>query len=98
MSRLDVLIDDLLQEGKRPPKSQIDKLIQAYAKLLYASRVAPGMKAQQRMYDAYWKLHERMSTKYPHVDMSSRDFRQKLEAKAREWERSQAFKGPGVWW
>ncbi len=97
-SLLEGLRDLTEAKGKRPPKSQIDKLVQAYGKLLYASRVAPGTRDRERMYNAFWKLHERMSTKYPHVDMTSRDFWRALENKAREWERKQTFKGPGVWW
>lgn len=85
-------------EGKRPPKKQIEALIQAYAKLLYAGKIAPGMKDQQRMYDAFWDKYQQMSTKYPHVDMTSRDFWDALRRKAEAWTATQAFKGPGVWW
>ena len=83
---------------KRPPKSQIDKLVQAFALKIYSARQNAPFKVQQKFHDQFQALWGKMSKKYQHVDMDSDSFWKALTDQAEKWWNGQVARGPGKHW
>lgn len=75
------------------------KIIELYAKFLFASIRNARVDVQQRFYEAFNKEHLRLKYRNPQVDFESQDgFWKPLENASRVWWDKRAMKGPGVDW
>lgn len=83
---------------KRPPKSQIDRLVQAFALKIYSAQQEAPVKIQQKFYDQFQSLHAKMEKKYPYIDMESDSFWSSLKSQAEKWWNGQAVRGAGKHW
>ena len=83
---------------RRPSKSQVNALVAAFAKKLYASRHSPGARVEQRIDRAFFKKHQAMVDKYPHVDLDSSQFWAGLELAADKYISKQVTMGAGKDW
>lgn len=77
---------------KRPTKSEIESLVAAYGKNMYAARSGP-FHVQQRLYDAFSRILDRLSKKYPNIDLLTG-----IEPFAQRWLDKQFKIGTGHWW
>jgi hypothetical protein len=82
---------------KRPSKSEIQGLVEAYGRRIFSVDRAPT-KIQQRLFEKFQALHDKVASKYPHVDMSSDRFWNELQAQATAWWWSRATHGAGTDW
>jgi hypothetical protein len=86
------------EEKKVPPKSVIQKLVEAYGLKIYSARLNATFKKQQLFHDKFEKMLDTMQKKYPHIDMASNRFYDQLKASAEKWWGNQAIKGSGKHW
>lgn len=84
-------------EEKQPPKGEVSKLVQAFALKKISGENAP-IKAQQRLHDAFSKVHGTICKKYPHIDFNSSSFWSNLEDAADKWLKTRPTSGPGKDW
>ena len=84
--------------GGKPSRSNINKLIEAYALQVYSSKHKAPIRSQQKLYDKYMNILGKLSDRYPDYDLSSDSFRRQLERLADKWWNSRAMRGPGVDW
>jgi len=87
-----------LTEAKRPGKSQVDKLIELFGKVLGGQKHNAPIKVQQQFHDKFYAAVARLQKKYPDVDFSSDEFFSQMEARGRAWLSKQAFFGAGRDW
>jgi len=78
-------------------KSDIDALVKAFGLYKYAGENTKDIKVQQRLYDAYQRVLDRLQSKYPDVDLTSSGFQAELDRKSKAWLQSRTS-GPGVDW
>lgn len=80
-------------------KSEMGKLIQAYAFKIFSARGDASIRTQQRFHDSFEKMFDRLFEKYgDKADMRSSDFWDQLQAHATRWWESRPVRGPGVDW
>jgi hypothetical protein len=96
-----ILRDELIEAAtgkKRPPKSQIDKLVQAFGLKIYSAKHGAPFKIQQKFEDQFMALYRKMSDKYSYIDMDSSAFWSSLESQAKVWWEKQPMRGAGKNW
>ena len=98
MNQSQKMMDELEEVEGRPPKGQIDKLVQAFGRKLLAEdpRTAARLKDQERVSARFFTLLATMKKKYPNVDMTSDSFFSALETKAKAWLKTRTTKGAGI--
>jgi len=74
------------------------KLVKAYALMIFSADEGAPMRAQQRFYDKFQSLHQRLTKKYHDFDMASENFWRQLELRATAWWKSRPFRGTAVDW
>ncbi len=83
---------------KSPTSAEKTSLVEAARKNYGASVSNAPLSVQQRFYTALRKKIDSLAAKYPHIDLSSSDFQDRLTREARSaWERS-AIRGAGKDW
>jgi len=83
---------------RKPMKSDIDKIIKAYALKKYSAKENAPVKTQQKFYDNYNKVLKTLSAKYQDFDMSSNVFENQIEKLADKLWSKKAMRGAGVDW
>jgi len=86
-----------LQEAK-PSKASVNALVKSYAKKLSSVKGGAPIKVQQRIHNAFMRAHDKMSKKYPNIDMDSDAFWSGLERKATAMMQKKLFRGAGSEW
>jgi hypothetical protein len=81
-----------------PSRSEIKGLVEAYGKYLGSQKLSAPIPVQQRLYDHYLVLFNKLRNKHPDRDMISSEFQHQLETMATKWWESRAFRGPGSDW
>ena len=89
---------EYILEGKLPTKSQVDKLVKAYALMVNSAKLQAGLKIEQKFHDAYRKQLDMLSKKFPNIDLDSDEFNNQIERKADKFWNSKAMRGAGVDW
>ena len=79
-------------------KTDISKLVESYAKMLYSAKLNAPIKIQKRLYDSFYSKLQKMSIKYSDFDLSSSKFFDELERRAVKFWNSKAIHGPGIDW
>jgi hypothetical protein len=81
-----------------PSRSEIKGLVEAYGKYLGSQKLGAPIPIQQRLYDRYLVLFNKLRVKHPDRDMISDEFQRQLETMATKWWESRISRGPGADW
>jgi len=88
------LVEEVLTERRLPTAGDLKRLVSAYAKYKYSNKA--DIKTQQKLYDTYMKLYNKLSDKYSEYDMLSDRFKSQLDDAADKYWKDKAMKGVGV--